>query len=496
MKGMEWIFLSWLFIILVTKPLPVWAQNASTQIQEAEQWQQKARELAENNQLLLAIDALHNALKTLERTKPDVSETQKKRILKLRRSSLCNIGYFSRQMGLWLQARDYYRRCSTIEITAQQKEKTERTLTYIQKQIRKLFASLAVYSTPSGAQIKITPSNAENEAGIQVVTPVTVDLEPGTYTIELNMSGYQTIRQPIVLQQGTQVERHFTLIQPVDISLTSEPTKVSVRLIYANGSELPGHTPWHLRLLPGQYTAILSKHGYKTQRIAFVIKNGKSLRQHYVMMPLHGKISIITEPPGAKIQLRDALKRQHIGVSPWKVHVPLGKLHITIAKPNYIPIAKHIEITEKIQIKRHFVLIPYRSARYTLAPSLAWTATGLAVASLTAGTILILQSMGDFQKLAKLQQTPSSLPSEIEAVYYRGYNMQMGGIFAFAAGGVFTAGAVVLFLWRFGKIFASQSVPSTKPSHMSSSNHTLPLPHTGILLWTSAPYIKNTGEIQ
>jgi len=126
---------------------------------------------------------------------------------------------------------------------------------YVNLHVLKPPARLYIESYPSGAYVYIN--------GIyRGTTPLNLELDPGTYSIRIEKSGYKTEYETVTLSPGD-TRTIFKDLEPLKAKLYvhSNPPDASV---YIDGI-YKGITPLTLELDPGTYSIRIEKSGYKTE---------------------------------------------------------------------------------------------------------------------------------------------------------------------------------------------------------------------------------------
>lgn len=131
--------------------------------------------------------------------------------------------------------------------------------------------TLSVSSIPSGAQALINGSVVGN-------TPLSIELQPGNYNLELRRSGYNTLRTPFTIQAGQVTQLNLPLIAtppPTGVlAVDSNPRGAQVLI---NG-RVVGNTPLNITLNPGIYTVELRRSGFSPFRTNVTIQAGRTSR--------------------------------------------------------------------------------------------------------------------------------------------------------------------------------------------------------------------------
>jgi len=125
---------------------------------------------------------------------------------------------------------------------------------------------LTIRPNPSNARIRILNIKPRYQPGIE--------LAPGSYTVEVSRSGYQTqvLKARIA---NADVTLPVTLIKQPEpepathrLTIRTDPTNARVRLVNSSFSYRPG-----VRLPPGAYTVEVSRSGYETKQVSVRIAN-------------------------------------------------------------------------------------------------------------------------------------------------------------------------------------------------------------------------------
>ncbi len=174
---------------------------------------------------------------------------------------------------------------------------------------------LTVRADPANARIRLLGIRPTYRPGIQ--------LGPGSYTVEVSRSGYETQRftvrvadsdvtVPVALVKQPEPE------QPVQYRLTvrADPPDARVRLrgtriVYQPGVSLP----------QGSYTVEVSRSGYETQRLTVRIADSDVtvpvalVKQPEPEQPVQYRLTVRADPPDARVRLRGTRTVYRPGVS-------------------------------------------------------------------------------------------------------------------------------------------------------------------------------------
>jgi archaellum component FlaG (FlaF/FlaG flagellin family) len=223
-------------------------------------------------------------------------------------------------------------------------------------------ATLAVDSTPQGASVTVNGVN-------RGTTPCVVDKIPsGRATLELEMDGYNSFRQRLVLAAG---ER-----QPITASLKAIPSTLKVvsnpdgARIYVN-NQFKGKAPVTLeKLSPGTYRVRAEMKAHDPMARDIEIGRAQNIVEEFRMRPNAGSIEITTEPAGVKVLLDGKAVGTTIAKSnntdrisqPLTVSlIPCGSQTLKLTKPSYYSKSVEINIerdqtyTHHFRLKRRFI---------------------------------------------------------------------------------------------------------------------------------------------
>jgi formylglycine-generating enzyme required for sulfatase activity len=155
------------------------------------------------------------------------------------------------------------------------------------------WAPVTLATRPPGATIR---ANGE-EVG---VTPATLELIEGAYTIEFDLAGHKSQRRRITVEANTPQTLPTVTLQLTDgrLMLRSEPdgATVSVDDVYR------GVTPLELYLPPGRdHQVELSKAGYETATRTVSVRSGRTSEEQITLPALRGEITVKTDPAGAEL---------------------------------------------------------------------------------------------------------------------------------------------------------------------------------------------------
>ena len=132
-------------------------------------------------------------------------------------------------------------------------------------------------------------------------------LEPGTYDVTVNLQGYETITQSVLIQEGNVTELIFCLQKSVGASkihghIFDAESKVIVKKggsiilvkpVFNEYGEIDREGHFEFTNLPtGTYRIVTSIHGYGTGSVTLELDKGEVKRHDFILKPLD-----VEEPP-------------------------------------------------------------------------------------------------------------------------------------------------------------------------------------------------------
>ena len=163
---------------------------------------------------------------------------------------------------------------------------------------------LTVTSTPSGAAIII------DDMPTGTVTPFTMPLQPGAYTIKLTLEGYEDWTESVHITDGktTYAQATLTQIPPIEgfLTVTSTPSGADIAI---DGAPIGETTPHTRPMMPGAYTIKLSLDGYEDWKQRVQVMSGETRYVQATLSlipPIDGVLSVTSTPSGADIAIDGA----------------------------------------------------------------------------------------------------------------------------------------------------------------------------------------------
>ncbi|MCP5451023.1 MAG: hypothetical protein H6972_10875 [Gammaproteobacteria bacterium] len=218
-------------------------------------------------------------------------------------------GYETRQVAVRIVDSDV-----TVPVALTKQPEPERPTLY----------RLTVHTDPANARIRLLGIRPSYQPGIQ--------LAPGSYTVEVSQSGYET-RQVAVRIVDSDVTVPVALVkqpEPSEYQLTvrADPGDAQIRLRGIRATYRPG-----VRLPPGNYTVEVSRLGYETKQVAVRIVDGDvTVPVTLVKQPELAQYRLLVRPTpsNARIRLVDSSFTYRSGMK-----LPPGSYTVEVSRSGY-----------------------------------------------------------------------------------------------------------------------------------------------------------------
>ena len=218
-------------------------------------------------------------------------------------------GYETRQVAVRIVDSDV-----TVPVALTKQPEPERPTLY----------RLTVHTEPANARIRLLGIRPSYQPGIQ--------LAPGSYTVEISQSGYET-RQVAVRIVDSDVTVPVALVkqpEPSEYQLTvrADPGDAQVRLRGIRATYRPG-----VRLPPGNYTVEVSRSGYETKQVAVRIVDGDvTVPVALVKQPELAQYRLLVRPTpsNARVRLVDSSFTYRSGMK-----LPPGSYTVEVSRSGY-----------------------------------------------------------------------------------------------------------------------------------------------------------------
>lgn len=152
--------------------------------------------------------------------------------------------------------------------------------------------TMVIRSTPSNANISINDSPRGQ-------TPATLTMERGEYKVKLELNGYASQEEKVIVSKGETVRVNAQLqVKPGSLTVVTEPAGATLMV---NGKQY-NNTPTTLReLKPGTYAIEVSHPNYDSSKREVAINPGQDLTVNITLDTNMGGVDLIIHPPGVTI---------------------------------------------------------------------------------------------------------------------------------------------------------------------------------------------------
>jgi formylglycine-generating enzyme required for sulfatase activity len=237
-------------------------------------------------------------------------------------------------------------------------------------------AVLQINSDPSGAALWF------NGRDTGITTPVSLNLKPARYSLELRLAGYRSVTRQFELKVGQNFALDVTLspesveqkssvgqrfpsdARPIskhriesnakmnrqkqfaELSIRTTPSGATIII---NDRKITAHTPHTIKMPTGRYRIQISMLGYISHTRDLNLKAEVHEKLNVVLKPQITNtldISISSEPSGASIEINDRDTGQK---TPATIALPVGHNHISLSLDGYQTWKKAFDIQPKTQ---------------------------------------------------------------------------------------------------------------------------------------------------
>jgi serine/threonine protein kinase len=180
------------------------------------------------------------------------------------------------------------------------------------------------------------------------------DLEPGRYTMEVNLDGYRQIKRIIEVRAGHISGERLTMQAPFSsLIVESRPPGAEVLI---NGQRQSQATPATIPLSPGNYAIVVQKTGYERYAGTVELKSD-SMKRLEVELIEHrgstGSIEVRSIPRGADILVNNNSTGRR---TPARIELPAGQYTVTLYLKGYAPLEKIVVVQENRAVQMNETL--------------------------------------------------------------------------------------------------------------------------------------------
>ncbi|MCB1794318.1 MAG: hypothetical protein KDJ70_07795 [Candidatus Competibacteraceae bacterium] len=243
--------------------------------------------------------------------------------------------------------------------------------------------TLSKLESPQPVQYRLTVQADPPQAKVRLLNEKTeyrprVELAPGSYTVEVSQSGYET-RQVAVRIVDSDVTVPVALVkqpEPSEYQLTvrADPADAQIRLRGIRATYRPG-----VRLPPGNYTVEVSRSGYETKQVAVRIVDGDvTVPVALTKQPELAQYRLLVRPTpsNARVRLVDSSFTYRSGMK-----LPPGSYTVEVSRSGYETkqmIARIVDgdVTLPVTLERTVSVTPPSTPSTPSAPSAPPSRTG------------------------------------------------------------------------------------------------------------------------
>lgn len=174
-----------------------------------------------------------------------------------------------------------------------------------------------ITSLPVGARVKANGKNLGQ-------TPWKGMLSAGKQTLELELEGYRSFKQEVVVNPGAQGVRFAPTLTADDskVELDSEPRGAEIWI----AEKRVGKTPYRGELAPGTHKVEFRLEGHQTQQATLVVAAGKPVSDRRTLAPTPVPVELTSTPAGADV----SVDGKGVGKTPWKGGLTPGRHELVI----------------------------------------------------------------------------------------------------------------------------------------------------------------------
>jgi outer membrane receptor protein involved in Fe transport len=240
------------------------------------------------------------------------------------RNVVYNIARTYEKLGSYPEAYRYYTQ-------ALEDETDEATITSLRAALKRLGAYVTVISVstePPGATIYVD----RKDLGPRGATPRALGLAPGSYTVIIELPGYETERLRVEDAAVGKEAKLALELKPIlgTVKVEGPATGAAVRVGSAEG-EVACLVPCALELPPGPHTLYLSRAGFRPGQLQTEVKARRATTVEASLDPLMGTLVASTDEPGALVEVNGKPR----GFTPAIVSLPVGTHEVRISRRGF-----------------------------------------------------------------------------------------------------------------------------------------------------------------
>ncbi|MBS1122610.1 MAG: uncharacterized protein H6Q90_4838, partial [Deltaproteobacteria bacterium] len=262
-----------------------------------------------------------------------------------------NIARAYEQLGRFADAYRYYVDVSRGDPDGKLKSDVAAALARITPKV----AVIAVETSPPGAILYLD----RKDLGSVGTTPAQLGLKPGTYTVVVELPGYEPAqRDKISASIGATERVQIELVRIVGGAELSGPPGTAVRIDDERGP-VRCQLPCSLQLAPGAHIAYFERPGFTVVPQAFTITAKQTVKVEASSVAVVGSLLVSADEPDALIEVDG----RALGFTPAVIpNIPIGKRRVRVSMRGYLPVEREVEIRTNAQTElRDLVLPPERT---------------------------------------------------------------------------------------------------------------------------------------
>ena len=253
------------------------------------------------------------------------------------RNVMFNIAKSYEHLKSYPDAYRYYQRAGEGETDAAVKRSIAEALARLAPSV----ALVKVETDPPGATIYLN----RKDLGDRGTSPQTIAVTPGTYTVLVELAGYQDASpQPVEARIGSERTLTFKLARVVGTVRVSGAAGAQVRVDAEEGPPLC-NVPCDVPASPGQHTVLVGKPGFRPGRYSVQVKPNAITALKADLETENGSLVVNTDETGAVIEV-DGKTR---GFTPAVLQVPSGRHQVRVSLRGFKTVLREVEVKSEEQ---------------------------------------------------------------------------------------------------------------------------------------------------
>jgi len=261
------------------------------------------------------------------------------------RNVMFNIARTYEHLRQFADAYRYYQRALEGETDASVKARIRESLLRIGPSI----ALLKVETDPPGALVYLN----RKDLGDRGTAPQTLALVPGTYTVIVELQGYDEASSPPVdVRIGAEKTVTLKLTRVVGTVRVTGADGATIR-IDADDSPVICTAPCDVPVTPGQHTLVFTKPGSRTTRLGVQVKANAVTALRAELEPETGSLVVNSDERDAVIEIDGKTQ----GFTPTVLAVPVGVHDVRVTLRGFKPVERKVEMKANAQTQLDLQLV-------------------------------------------------------------------------------------------------------------------------------------------